>query len=98
MEFAFEAILEIFLEPVLKSYLFLMTRFSEDNNNINKNKIKGFAVFECIVLILMLIVGIVLLLETNGESVWGKTLLISSVGISVLQIIVGFVMKKNRKL
>ena len=98
MEFAFEAVFEIIMEPVLKSYLFLMTRFPKDNNNINKNKIKGFAVFECIVLILMLIVGIVLLLETNGESVWGKTLLISSVGISVLQIIVGFVMRKNRKL
>ena len=98
MEFAFEAVFEIIMEPILKSYLFLMTRFSKDNNNINKNKIKGFAVFECIVLILMLIVGIVLLLETNGESVWGKTLLISSVGISVLQIIVGFVMRKNRKL
>lgn len=98
MEFAFEAILEIIMEPVLKSYLFLMTRYSKDNNNINKNKIKGFVVFECIVLILMLIFGVVALLETNGEGVWGKMLLISSVGISVLQIIVGFVMRKNRKL
>lgn len=98
MEFAFEAVFEIIMEPVLKFCLFLMTRFSKDNNNINKNKIKGFAVFECIVLILMLIVGIVLLLETNGESAVGRTLIILSVGISVLQIIIGFFMRKNRKL
>lgn len=98
MEFAFEAVFEIIMEPILKSYLFLMTRFSKDDKNINAKKVKGFVVLECIVLILMLIVGVVLLLETNGESAVGRTLIILSVGISALQIIIGFFMRKNRKL
>ena len=98
MNLIFEVLMEIIMEPIIEVYTFAMMRFADKNKKINKDKIQVFVVFECIALIVVLFVGIVMLLETNGESLLGKILLFATIGISAFQIVCGYILKKlNRK-
>ena len=93
MDLIFEVLMEIIMEPIIEVYTFAMMRFADKNKKINKDKIQVFVVFECIALIVVLFVGIVMLLETNGESLLGKILLFVTIGISAFQIICGCILK-----
>lgn len=93
MSFIFEIFTEIIIQPIVQGYAFVMMLFANKNENINKDKIRVFIVVECILLLILFAVGGVMLLETTGESLLGKILLLSSVGISFLQIIIGCVLK-----
>lgn len=97
MDFIFELLLEIIMEPIIGGYAFAMMRFAGKNKKVDKEKIKCFVVFECIVLILLFIVGGIMLFETNGSSLWGKVMFLSSITVSVLQIVVGSVLRKVNK-
>lgn len=90
-------LIELIMTPIIEGYAFAMMLFTNKNKKINKDKIQFIVVFECIVLSVLFIVGGIMLLETRGESLSGKTLLFSSLGISVFQIIIGFVLKKIAK-
>ncbi len=93
LAFVFELFAELLLQPVIEGYAFLMMRFANKNKKINMSKVRAFVVFECIVLFVLFVVGGVMLLETTRESLLGKILLVSSVGISFLQIIIGCVLR-----
>jgi len=97
LAFVFELFAELLLQPVIEGYAFLMMRFANKNKKINRNKVRAFVVFECIVLFVLFIVGGVMLLETTGESLLGKVFLFSSLGISALQIITGCALKFKNK-
>ena len=86
MDFIFEMMLEIIMEPIVEAYTFAMMRISDKNKKINLEKIQAFVVFECIAIFVLFIVGGVMLLETKGESFVGKLVLLSSILISVSQI------------
>ena len=97
MDFIFEMMLEIIMEPIVEAYTFAMMRISDKNKKINIEKIQAFVVFECIAIFALFIVGGVMLLETKGESFVGKLVLLSSILISVTQITVGLILNKRKK-
>ena len=97
MDFIFEMMLEIIMEPIVEAYTFAMMRISDKNKKINVEKIQAFVVFECIAIFVLFIVGGVMLLETKGESFVGKLVLLSSILISVTQITVGLILNKRKK-
>ena len=97
MDFIFEMMLEIIMEPIVEAYTFAMMRISDKNKKINIEKIQAFVVFECIAIFVLFIVGGVMILETKGESFVGKLLLLSSILISVTQITVGLILNKRKK-
>jgi len=97
MNFIFEIVLEIIMEPIIEAYTFAMMRISDKNKKINKDKIQVFVVFECIAIFVLFVVGGVMLLETKGESFVGKLVLLSSIIISVTQITVGLILNKRKK-
>lgn len=94
MEFVLEAILEIIMTPIVEGYAFAMMRFTDKNQKADINKIKCLVVLECIILILLFIIGGVMIFETNGASLLGKLMFIFSIAVSVLQIIAGIVLRK----
>ena len=97
MEFIFELLLEIIMEPIIEGYSFAITLFADKNKKNNKFKIQVFVVFECIALFVLFVIGGVMLLETNYESLVGKLLFLSSIVVSVVQILIGFILKKRKK-
>ena len=97
MDFIFEMMLEIIMDPIIEAYTFAMMRISDKNKKINKDKIQVFVVFECIAIFVLFVVGGVMLLETKGESFVGKLVLLSSILISVTQITVGLILNKRKK-
>ena len=97
MDFIFEMMLEIIMEPIVEANTFAMMRISDKNKKINIEKIQAFVVFECIAIFALFIVGGVMLLETKGESFVGKLVLLSSILISVTQITVGLILNKRKK-
>ena len=97
MDFIFEMMLEIIMEPIVEAYTFAMMRISDKNKKINIEKIQAFVVFECIAIFVLFIVGGVMLLETKGESFVGKLVLLSSILILVTQITVGLILNKRKK-
>lgn len=97
MDFIFEMMLEIIMEPIVEAYTFAMMRISDKNKKINIEKIQAFVVFECIAIFVLFIVGGVMILETKGESFVGKLVLLSSILISVTQITVGLILNKRKK-
>ena len=97
MDFIFEMMLEIIMEPIVEAYTFAMMRISDKYKKINIEKIQAFVVFECIAIFVLFIVGGVMLLETKGESFVGKLVLLSSILISVTQITVGLILNKRKK-
>lgn len=97
MDFIFEMMLEIIMEPIVEAYTFAMMRISDKNKKINIEKIQAFVVFECIAIFVLFVVGGVMLLETKGESFVGKLVLLSSILISVTQITVGLILNKRKK-
>ncbi len=100
MDFIFEMLIEFIMTPIIEGYTFAMMLFTNKNLKINKDKIQIIVVFECIVLVVLFFVGGIMLLETGGESLFGKIILFSSLVISILQITIGCVLKKiakNRK-
>lgn len=97
MEFIFELLGEIIVEPIIEGYVFAMAHFSENNKKVNEEKIKCIVVFECVALMLMFIIGGIMLLEADGESFVGKVLFISSIAVSVIQILLGIILNKKRK-
>lgn len=94
MDFLFELFLELIMEPIIECYIFLMMRFSGKNTKLDKDKIQYIVIIECIVLFIAFVVGGVMLLETDGDSLWGKAFMISSIGVSVSQILTGYILKK----
>ena len=83
MDFVIEIITEILITPIIEIlYTFAMLHFSNKRKKLTKDKIRGFVVFECFVLLVLFFVGGIMLLETGGESLFGKIILISSVVVS----------------
>ncbi len=97
MEFLFDILAEIIMEPIIEGYIYAMMCFTGERDKIDKTKIQIIVGFECVALIIMFLVGGAILLETKGESIWGKALLFSSAGVSVLQIIIGCVLRRINK-
>lgn len=97
MEFIFDLLGEIIVEPIIEGYVFAMAHFSERNKKVDEEKIKCIVVFECVALMLMFIIGGAMLLETDGESVIGKALFIFSIAVSVIQILLGIILNKKKK-
>ena len=97
MEFIFELILEIIMQPIVEVYAFAMMLFTDKNKRVNKRSVKAFVFFECIVLLLLFIVGGVIVLETGGSSVLGKAMFLTSITVSVVQIILGIILRKFTK-
>ena len=97
MSFIFEMLGEIIIAPIVQGYAFAMTLFTKKSKTLNREKIRIFVVIECILLLVLFSVGVVMLLETNGESLSGKMLLLFSVGVSFLQIIIGCILKTINK-
>ena len=92
MDFVIEIITEILITPIIEIlYTFAMLHFSNKRKKLTKDKIRGFVVFECFVLLVLFFVGGIMLLETGGESLFGKIILISSVVVSVVQISLGLI-------
>ena len=94
MDFLFELFLELIMEPIIECYIFLMMRFSGKNTKLDKDKIQFIVIIECIVLFIAFVVGGVMFLETDGESLLGKILMFASIGISLSQILTGCILKK----
>lgn len=97
MDFIFEFLAEIIMEPIVEIYVFAMQSIFGKNKEIDKVKIQVFVIFECVALFTLFVVGCIKLAETNGDSLSGKIFIAASVGISVLQIIIGCVIKKKEK-
>ena len=76
-----------------------MSRFNVKTKKIDEDKVKIIVVLEGLVLLVVFVAGGVMLLETNGESLTGKMLLITSVAVSVIQILLGVILSKikNKK-
>ena len=92
MDFVIEILAEILITPIIEIlYTFAMMRFSNKRKKLNKDKIRGIVVFECFVLLILFFVGGIMLLETGGESLIGKILLILSVAVSGVQISLGII-------
>lgn len=94
MDFISEILLEIFGEV----YPEIMTAVCPEAK-LKKWQMKMIIGTEALVLIILLIIGAVMLCETNGESVWGKILLYPSSVIIVLQMTFGIitVLKKHKR-
>ncbi len=97
MELLFDILAEIIFEPIIEVYLSAMSHFSSVIRKINEDKIRIVVVFEGIVLLVMFVVGGCMLLESDGESLTGKILFISSIAISVVQILSGIFLSKMKK-
>ena len=98
MDFVIEILTEILITPIIEIlYTFAMLHFSDKREKINKDKIRGIVVFECFVLLILFFVGGIMLLETGGESLIGKILLIASVAVSVIQISFGIYFRRLKK-
>ena len=93
MDFVFEFILELFCEI----YIEFMTAFCP-KTKLKKWKMKVIFGTEAIVMLLMLIIGAIMVYETNGESVLGKIFLYGASTIIILQLMFGIIAKiKKRK-
>ena len=97
MDFIIEILTEMLMTPIIEGYAFAMMRFSDEKQKINKDKIQLIVVFECIFLLVLFFVGGIMLLETGGESLFGKILLILSVLVSVVQISFGIIFRELKK-
>ncbi len=97
MEFIFELLTEIIMEPIIEGYLLAMTHFSNGSKKIDQDKVKTIVVFESVVLFLMFIVGGIMMDKSSGESLTGKILFISSIAVSAVQIGLGIILKRLKK-
>lgn len=97
MEFIFELLAEIIMEPIIEGYLLAMSHFSDGSKKLDEDRAKTIVVFESVALFLMLVVGGVMLAESSGESLTGKILLILSVAVSVVQIGLGVILNALKK-
>ena len=85
------------MEPIVECYIFLMTHFSDKSKKPNKEKAVYIVLAESITLLLMFVIGVVMLLETDGESLVGQILLSFSIVISIIQISRGLLLRKKVK-
>jgi HEAT repeat protein len=97
MEFIFDILNEIIFEPIIEVYIVAMSHFSIGSRKINKDKLKAIVVIEAIALLIAFVVGGCMVLETDGESLFGKILLISSVLVSIIQISFGIIFRSLKK-
>ena len=102
LEIFLEIIAEIIFEPMLEAYFSVMSYFFQGTKKADKEKVRIVVAFECIALLIMLVVGAIMLYETSGESLTGKVLLIISIPISIIQFSAGLILKivnkkKNNK-
>ena len=95
MDFIVEILAELIITPVVELYTSAMMRIF--GRKIRKDKIKVIVVFECLIMLILFIIGGIMLLDTNGESISGKILLCITSGISLIQILVGCIIKKTNK-
>ncbi|MGN1348263.1 MAG: hypothetical protein ACI4VI_04900 [Acutalibacteraceae bacterium] len=100
MDFVFDFLFEIIAEPVIECYMAVMYHFFDSNKKVSKNTniiIVFIVLFECLALLLMFVIGAVMSLESGGNSLAGKILFISSVLMSIVQIVAGIILRKKRK-
>ena len=98
MDFVIEILTEFLITPIVEIfYTFAMMHFSNKRKNLNKDKIRGIVVFECLVLLVLFFIGAILLLETGGKSRFGKILLTLSVAVSGVQISLGIIFMYLKK-
>lgn len=97
MEFIFDLLAEIIMEPIIEGYLLAMTYFTDGSKKLNEDKVRTFVILESIALFLMFVVGGIKLAESGGASVTGKVLFISSVAVSVVQISLGIILNRLKK-
>ena len=95
MEYVFETLMELIITPIVEGYAFAMMHFWNKKVVLTKDKIKIIVVFECIILLVLFLVGVIMLFETLGDSFLGKLFVFVSSSISLCQIIVGYILKKN---
>ena len=98
MDIIIETLTEILITPIIEIlYTSAMIHFSNKRVKLNKDKIRVIVFFECIVLLVLFFVGGIMLLETGGESLFGKILLIVSVSVSLVQISLGITYRRLKK-
>ncbi len=97
MEFIFDLLVEIIMEPIVEGYLLAMTHFSDGSKQVDEDKVKTIVVFESVALFLAFVVGGIMMAESSGESLTGKIMLIVSVAVSVIQIGLGIILKRFKK-
>ncbi len=97
MEFIFDILAEIIMEPIIEGYLLAMSHFSNGSKKVDEDKVKTIVVLESVALFLIFAVGGIMLAESSGKSPAGNFLLISSITVSTVQILVGIAMKRLKK-
>ena len=93
MDFIVEILAELIITPVVELYALAMMRIF--GREIRKDKIKIIVVFECLILLILFIIGGIMLFDTNGESIHGTMLLCVTSGLSLIQILIGCIIKKT---
>ena len=74
-----------------------MTYFTKGSKNIDEEKAKTFVVFELLASLIMFVAGLVIRGESEGKSLTGKILLITSIAVPVVQIMLGIVLNLLKK-
>ncbi len=92
MDAFFEMLLELILEPIMEVYVFAMSKIFKKINAVTARYI---VVVEALILLGMFVVGGVMLLITNGESIAGKIIFIISITVSFVQVLLGIILKKK---
>lgn len=98
MEFIFDLLAEIIMEPIIEVYFLAMTHFADLTKKPDEGKVRTFVILESIALFLMFVVGGIKLAESGGASVTGKVLFISSIAVSVVQISLGIILSIIKKI
>ena len=98
MDFLFEIILEVIMEPILEGYIFAMSQIANKPNKVNEEKIKVFVIFDGIALFLRFVIGGIICAESEGESLTGKIVLMLSLTISFAQILLGVVLNVFKRI
>ncbi len=97
MEFIFDLLAEIIIEPVIEGYVLAMSHFSDGSKKLDEEKVRTVVVFESLALMAMFVVGGIMLLETSGKSTAGKIIFILSIAVSVVQILFGIIFGRLKK-
>ena len=98
VEFIFETILEVIMEPILEGYIFAMSQFANNPKKISEEKIKVYVIFEAIALFLMFVVGGIMLAESDGKNLIGKVIFKLSIVVSAVQILLGIILNILKKI
>lgn len=97
MDFIFDLLAEIIIEPIIEGYVLAMSHFSDGSKKLDEEMVRTVVVFESLALMAMFVVGGIMLLETSRKSPAGKIIFILSIAVSVVQILFGIIFGRLKK-